>query len=273
VPVLFLTIIIIVFTGFFQKEAALKDRGQKPAVAEFNALTTSAVKADSHIIPETPEQKMVKIPSGLSQKTSRSDSLKTLKPTPFELAKISLDRKNFSRAVELFEQAMAQNPTNAPAIKTYYSMALREQAEIILVKDPYTSKKLLVKAVEVDPKNAAAFFDLGKLHTKSKDYKKAIIAYQEAANLNYRSSDAYYNLGFIYASTKDYATAEKMFLRVIDLSPQYIDKVLFNLAVVQQKQGKKQQCIENLEKATKINPNNQRAQQYLNRLKNDKMVS
>ncbi|MGA7142891.1 MAG: tetratricopeptide repeat protein [Desulfobacterales bacterium] len=272
-PAAFLTLIIIVSAGFFQKEAALKDRGQKPAVAEFNVVTTPAVKADSHIIPETPEKKMAKIPSELSQKTSPADSSKTLKPTPFELAKKSLDQRNFSQAVELFEQATAQNPTNAPAIKTYYSLALRKQAETILVKDPYTSKKLLVKAVEVNPKNAAAFFDLGKLHTKSKDYKKAIIAYQEAANLNYRSSDAYYNLGFIYASTRDYATAEKMFLRVVDLSPQYIDKVLFNLAVVQQKQGEKQQCIENLEKAIKINPNNQRAQQYLHRLKNDKVVS
>jgi type II secretory pathway predicted ATPase ExeA/Tfp pilus assembly protein PilF len=273
VPAVFLTLIIIVLAGFYRKEAALKDRGQKPAVAEFNVVTTSAAKADSHIIPETPEKKMAKIPSELSQKTSPADSSKTLKPTPFELAKKSLDQRNFSQAVELFEQATAQNPTNAPAIKTYYSLALRKQAETILVKDPYTSKKLLVKAVEVNPKNAAAFFDLGKLHTKSKDYKKAIIAYQEAANLNYRSSDAYYNLGFIYASTRDYATAEKMFLRVVDLSPQYIDKVLFNLAVVQQKQGEKQQCIENLEKAIKINPNNQRAQQYLHRLKNDKVVS
>ena len=33
-------------------------------------------------------------------------------------------------------------------------------------------------------KNAEAFFDMGKLQTKSKDYKKAIIAYQEAAKLN-----------------------------------------------------------------------------------------
>jgi hypothetical protein len=49
--------------------------------------------------------------------------------------------------------------------------------------------------------------------------------------------------------------------------------VLFNLAVVQQKQGKKQRCIENLKKAMISNPKNQRAQQYLKQLKNDKEVS
>ena len=63
--------------------------------------------------------------------------------------------------------------------------------------------------------------------------------------------------------------AEKMFLLVAELRPQYLDKALFNLAVVQQKQGKRKQCIENLEKALIINPKNQRARKYLNRFKNN----
>jgi len=268
-----LALIVIIFAGFFQKEDALKDRGEKPTISESNALTTSAAKANPHISPNTPEKSIAKIPSGQSQLSSSAGIAKTLKPNPFELAKNALDHKNISRAIELFEQAMAQNPTNVSTIKIYYSTALREQAKIILAKDPYLSKKLLVKAIEADPKNAGAFFDLGMLQTKSKNYKKAIIAYQEAANLNYRSSDAYYNLGFIYASTKDYAAAEKMFLRVVDLKPSYLDKAFFNLAVIQQKQGKKRQCIEDLEKAIKINPNNQRARQYLQRFNNDKEVS
>jgi Tfp pilus assembly protein PilF len=64
-----------------------------------------------------------------------------------------------------------------------------------------------------------------------------------------------------------------MFLHVVDLKPPYLDKVLFNLAVVQQKQGKTQQCIENLEKAVIKNPKNQRARKYLNQLKSYKGVS
>jgi type II secretory pathway predicted ATPase ExeA/TolA-binding protein len=268
-----LSLIVVAFAGFSHKEEPLKDRGQKQAVSEFIAPTASVAKANSHIIPGTPEKKITKVASRPSQKSPPVDASKTLKPIPFELAMKALEHKNFNRAIELFEQTMAQNPKNMSEIQVFYSKALREQAKTVLAKNPYISKKLLVKAVEVDPKNAGAFFDLGMLQTKSKDYKKAIIAYQEAANLNYRSSDAYYNLGFIYASTKDYATAEKMFLRVVDLRPQYLDKVLFNLAVVQQKQRKNRQCIENLEKAIKINPDNQRARQYLHRLKYDKGAS
>ena len=268
-----LSLIVFAFAGFSQKGEPLKSRGQKQTLSEFDAPRSSVEKSDSHIIPGTPEKKIAKIPSGPYQKSPPVDSSKPLKPTPFEQAKKALDDKNFNKAVELFDQALAQNPANASAIKTYYSTALRDNAKTILGKNPNISKKLLVKAVEVDPKNAGAFFDLGMLQTKTKAYKKAIIAYREAARLNYRSSDAYYNIGFIYASTKDYATAEKMFLRVADLKPSYLDKVLFNLAVVQQKQRKNKQCIENLEKAIKINPDNQRASQYLHRLKNEKEMS
>ena len=54
-----------------------------------------------------------------------------------------------------------------------------------------------------------------------------------------------------------------MFLRVIDLEPPYLDKAIVNLALVQYTQGKKRQCIENLGKALKVNPDNQRAHKYL----------
>jgi len=112
-------------------------------------------------------------------------------------------------------------------------------------------------------------FDLGNLFTKSKDYARAINEFQKAADLNYRSTDSFFNLGFIYASKKNYMNAEKMFLLVAESRPNYLDKALFNLAVVQQKQGKRNQCIDNLEKALIVNPGNQRVRKYLNRLKNN----
>ena len=125
---------------------------------------------------------------------------------------------------------------------------------------------LLLKAIETDPQNAEAHFDLGNLYTKSKDFNKAINAYQNAADLNYRTAETFFNLGFIYAAKKEYVNAEKMFLLVVDSKTDYLDKALFNLAVVQQKQGKTNQCIENLEKALNINPENERVRKYLNHL-------
>lgn len=202
------------------------------------------------------------LPNPSSQKTEIS------KPNVLEQAKTALHNKNFNRSIVLFEQVIAQNPATAPKINIYYSKALQGQADSIFIKNPGTAQMLLSKAIEADPENAEAHFDLGRLYTKSKNYPKAIKAYEKAANLNHRPSDVFYNLGFIYASINNFANAEKMFLHVVDLKPPYIDKALFNLAVVQQKQGKQQECIENLEKAMINNPRNQRVQQYLNQLKN-----
>jgi type II secretory pathway predicted ATPase ExeA/TPR repeat protein len=234
-----LTVLILVITGLYQKALTTKNNPPKPTALALKTTASSPDKPEGHLTSHNVQIKAPKITPDHPVKTPSPQKTKISKPNEFEQAKTALHNKNFNRAIELFEQVIAQNPT----------------------------------ALEADPENAEAYFDLGKLYTKSKDYPKAIKAYQKAANLGYRPSDAFYNLGFIYASTKDLANAEKMFLHVVDLKPPYLDKVLFNLAVVQQKQGKKQQCIENLEKAMINNPKNQRAQQYLNQLKKYKGVS
>jgi Tfp pilus assembly protein PilF len=184
-----------------------------------------------------------------------------------QLAKEELNNKNYKRSMELFEDIIAQDPLTIQKVKGYYSQALQGQAGSLLGINPSEAEQLLLKAIETDPKNAGAQFDLGKLYTRSKDYSKAIEAYQSAADLNFRSVDTFFNLGFIYAAKKDYMNAEKMFLLVTDSKTDYLDKALFNLAVVQQKQGKTNQCIKNLEKALNINPENQRVRKYLNLLR------
>jgi len=45
-----------------------------------------------------------------------------------------------------------------------------------------------------------------------------------------------------------------------------LDKALFNLAVVQDKQGKRDASLQNLKKALKVNPNNQKARDLLERV-------
>jgi tetratricopeptide (TPR) repeat protein len=268
-----LALMILVITGLYQKAFTTKNNPPKPATLALKTVVLSPGDPEGHLTSHSVQIKNAKTTPDHQIKLPSPQKTKISKPDILEQAKTALHKENFNQAIELFEQVIARNPTNATAIKWYYSKALQGQAKSELIKNPDAAEALLSTAIEVDPGNAEAHFDLGRLYTKSKNYPKAIIAYQKAANLNHRSPDAFYNLGFVYASIKDFENAEKMFFHVVDLKPPYLDKVLFNLAVVQQKQGKNQQCIENLEKAIKNNPKNQRAQQYLNRLKNDKEVS
>jgi len=265
--VISLALMMLVITGLYQKALTTKNHQSKSKALVFKTATSIPGKSDGYLTPHNTEIKAANITPDHQIKLPSPQETKISKPDILEQAKTALNKENFNQAVALFEQVIEQNPTNATAIKWYYSKALQGQAKSELIKNPDAAEALLSTAIEVDPGNAEAHFDLGRLYTKSKNYPKAIIAYQKAANLNHRSPDAFYNLGFIYASIKDFENAEKMFFHVVDLKPPYLDKVLFNLAVVQQKQGKNQQCIENLEKAIKNNPKNQRAKQYLNQLK------
>jgi type II secretory pathway predicted ATPase ExeA/tetratricopeptide (TPR) repeat protein len=268
-----LGLMILVVAGLYQKALTAKNNLPKPASLALKTTPSSPNDSEDHLTSHNVQIKVAEITPDHQIKAISTQKTEISKPYVLEQAKTAMHNKNFSRAIELFERVIAQNPENTPEIKIYYSKALQEQAARILIKNPGTAEMLLSKAIGADPENAEAHFDLGRLYTKSENYPKAIKAYQEAANLNYRPSDAFYNLGFIYASINDFANAEKMFLNVVDLKPPYIDKALFNLAVVQQKQGKQQKCIENLEKAMIKNPKNQRVQQYLNQLKNKKGVS
>jgi tetratricopeptide (TPR) repeat protein len=143
------------------------------------------------------------------------------------------------------------------------------QAASLVEKSPPNAESLFLKAIKSDPKNVQAHFQLGHLYMNQKEYTKAIGVYQSLAKLDPSFPETFWNLAFIYAQTKDYLKAEEMYGRVVDLAPTYLDEALYNLAIVQEKQGKRAESIKNLEKALQVNPNNQMAKKYLHRLKGD----
>jgi tetratricopeptide (TPR) repeat protein len=178
----------------------------------------------------------------------------------------ALKKERFTTAAALFKQALANEPGDKSEIATPYAQALVGGSISILDTNPNQAESLLEKAIELDPANAEAFYYLGKLHTSKKDYAKAIQSYDKAIDLAPSSPDAFFNLGFIYYGRKDYPKAEAMFLKVTELQSAYLDEAYFNLAVVQNLQGKKEESIGNLERALEVNPNNDRAKKYLLRL-------
>ncbi|WP_051305244.1 AAA family ATPase [Desulfogranum mediterraneum] len=188
------------------------------------------------------------------------------RPTKLELATTALDEDNFLLAMELLESLHGRNGQPSLPIGRLYSKALLGRARQLLPGSPDEAKPLLAKAVEVDPGNSEAHFAQGKLYAQSKDYALATAAYQNTIRLNPNLADAFFNLGLIYAANGSYAQAEKLFARVVELKPRYQDKALFNLAVIQKKQDKHQECLKNLQKAVILRPDNQKARSYLKQL-------
>jgi tetratricopeptide (TPR) repeat protein len=136
-----------------------------------------------------------------------------------------------------------------------------------LATQPEKAKSLLIELVQLDSSSVQGHFQLGLVYMKLGDYPKAIDTYNKVAELDPQFPDTFFNLGYIYAKKKDYPKAEEMYGRVVKLAPAYLDEALFNLGMVQEKQGKKEQCIENLEQALEVNPNNNLAKKFLTKLK------
>ena len=145
--------------------------------------------------------------------------------------------------------------------------ALQNEASGLLATQPEKAKSLLIESVQLDSSSVQGHFQLGLVYMKLGDYPKAIDTYNKVAELDPQFPDTFFNLGYIYAKKKDYPKAEEMYGRVVKLAPAYLDEALFNLGMVQEKQGKREQCIENLEQALEVNPNNNLAKKFLTKLK------
>jgi tetratricopeptide (TPR) repeat protein len=206
--------------------------------------------------------------SGQDSPTPDSSVESTLAAVPsLKQATRALENEDYVLAVKLFQEALKQNPSLLKDIAAPYARALRGQGSTLIEKKPKEAQSLLQKAVEIDPHTAENHFQLGLLFVKLKKYPEAIKSYRKAGGLNPKSPETFFNLGFVYAITKDYENAEKMFRRVTELKPPYLDEAYSNLAVIQEKQGKRQEAIKSLQQALEVNPNNQKARKYLDRFK------
>jgi serine/threonine protein kinase/Tfp pilus assembly protein PilF len=145
--------------------------------------------------------------------------------------------------------------------------ALQKAAGEVTDQDPQKAKSLLLQAIELDPASIQTNFRLGLVYVRMKEYPKAIEIYNKVAEMDPQFPDIYFNLGFAYAMNKNYSKAEEMYDRVVKLAPRYLDEALFNLATVQQKEGKRNEAIANMEKALSVNPKNSAIKESLEKLK------
>ena len=182
-------------------------------------------------------------------------------------AKAALQAKRYTLSITLFEEILAGQPSMRNQVVKFYAKALEEQAYELVENNPDQAKELLFKALEFNPGNISGLSRLGYIYVDQKNYPKAIETYQKVAELAPRMPDAFFNLGYVYTITEKYQQAKDMYSRVVELQPSFTDEALFNLAVIHQKLGDHEQTIKSLERAVVLNPDNESAQNYLQKLR------
>jgi len=220
----------------------------------------------------SPTASLASVPATLIDEPSRiavSHGASPAKPKPPELEQAlkALEDRRFETAAGLFRNLWWMKPEWAEQIRSPYVESLEQWALSIKRTEPKKATAILEQATAIDPMRIQTRFELASLYTASGRREKAVKTYEQMAAEDPPLPEAVFNLAYLHAVAKDYARAEALYLRLVNLAPPYLDEVLFNLALVQEKQGKKAHCVENLKKAVAFNPSNKSARNYLARMR------
>ena len=115
------------------------------------------------------------------------------------------------------------------------------------------AEKALLTILKIDEKNAAAYNRLGILYAKQKEYKDAIDCFEIASSIESTSSSLH-NLGLIYYETENYEKAAIAFEQALKLEDKLAARHVA-YAKVQEKLGNHKLMIQELEKASELEPN------------------
>lgn len=115
------------------------------------------------------------------------------------------------------------------------------------------AEKALLTILKIDQKNAAAYNRLGILYAKQKEYKDAIECFYIAKSLD-PSPNSFHNLGLIYYEVENFEKAAIAFEEALKFDEQIALRHIA-YAKVQEKLGNHKLMIQELEKASELEPN------------------
>ena len=110
------------------------------------------------------------------------------------------------------------------------------------------------RVVEIDPKDAKAWINLGAALGQAEQLDEEIEAYRKAIQLAPKYAEAWYNLGVAQARREEDVGAIQAYKQALLLSPKFA-KAWFNLGVLQGKLGNPHEKIRSYRKATESDPN------------------
>src|ERR1700741_1598706 len=115
------------------------------------------------------------------------------------------------------------------------------------------AEKALLTILKIDEKNAAAYNRLGILYAKQKEYKDAIDCFEIASSIEPTASSLH-NLGLIYYETENYEKAATAFEQALKLEDDLAARHIA-YAKVQEKLGNHKLMLDELERASELEPN------------------
>lgn len=178
----------------------------------------------------------------------------------FAIANCYKALKNYPKAVENYKKSLSMEGKHSD---TYYSLALTYLEQ----KSPKLAQSMLLKAIELDPKNVKAIklsnYLRGQIVTEllneaynyyeKKQYEKAIDIANEAAKRYPQDAQVYYYRGIILEAMNMYSRAVKDYKMAVKLNRSF-SLGYYSMAKAYEKMGSGREALEAYEKYLSGNP-------------------
>lgn len=172
-------------------------------------------------------------------------------------ARLFENNRNWAAAAAKYREAIDKAPDYVEAIGNFARMK-KEQFNVTQNADPSLLEEgveLCERGLDIDPYNTGLWNTMGVLHKKLKRYDEAIVAYEQALELQGDYSAAWENLGIVQALNGEFQEAESNILHAAELAGTGESQCEFpwrNLAAIEL-HLKKADALEHLDQASTCN--------------------
>ncbi len=164
----------------------------------------------------------------------------------------------YMRALENYKKKNYKNAEDycykILSIDSYHFDSILMLARIAAInKNLDQAKELLIKAVEIQPKNTTAIHNLGTCYKELKQLEEAKNYYNKVLEIDPRHANANYNLGVTFYELKDLKKAKSYLKKTTDIQKNF-GFAFFSLGNVHVDLKEYNEAISCYQKAIKINP-------------------
>ncbi|GAA6058375.1 hypothetical protein JCM3770_005282 [Rhodotorula araucariae] len=179
-----------------------------------------------------------------------------------QLAFEALSAKDFTHAFSLFNEALDQGITSAPA----RAAALNMRATFkFIMSDAEGALVDLDEATTVDPQSAQSWVKKASVHMELGRPEDAMQDFERALAINPDNADVYYHRGQVYFITGEFDKAIAEYRKSSELDPAFIFSHI-QLAVAQYKSGSTEKALHQFRRLVEKNPQSPEVYNYYGEL-------
>jgi tetratricopeptide (TPR) repeat protein len=193
-------------------------------------IVVSGVLMAMGIAGTIPAQELLSaLDRGSAETSSVSSSMQQIPVTPELAADVLLAHHDYAKAIQAFQKIQPQTAYTYNKIGIAYQwLSMDAEAKMNFHDAAWLedeAKFYYRKALNVDPKYAPAYNNLGTVSYHANDNKAARHYYRKAIKLDPKAASYWSNIGAVYLSKKDFRTGAEAYQRAFALNPNIFEQI------------------------------------------------